>query len=291
MNNKVCRFSAAQCDRIIKMAKIIVGNHYGWLDLEKQYDLALNTFTHLCEHNDCNKCPDPAYEVILNSVHSRAVKMWIIRRKSKAQRLLEKKSNRTVEENLQLDVIKSARAIKTVSIDDFIDDNGCTKELGFTEDVETQIIRSDLERIYRILRDKPFALKIVELVRFGFDFKEVARILDVSYHTIYYNLDGSMDTKLKSEYDVPVEELAAKFHVSLVTIPELPPAKTVAPTLAPVVGCAKVPVPAVQSLKVSMALLVKSKPAPVQHPTFDIMTDFPFQPNPYRPKRRSDARR
>ena len=232
MNNKVCRFSAAQCDRIISMAKIIVGNYYGWLDMEEQYDLALNAFTHLSEHNDCNKCPDPAYEVILNSVHSRAVKMWIIRRKSKAQRLLEKKSDRTVEENRQLDEIKSVRAIKTVSIDEYIDDNDCTKELGFTEDVETQLIRSDVERIYRILQNKPFALKIVELVRYGYEIKEVAGILNVCYHTVYYNLDGSMSTPLQPEYDIPVEELAAKFRATLATIPEPLPAETVAPTLA-----------------------------------------------------------
>lgn len=183
--------------------------------MEKQYDLALNAFTHLSEHNDCDKCPDPAYEVILNSIHNRAVKMLIIRRKSKVQLLLEKKFDRSVEENLQLDEIKSARAIKTVSIDEYIEDNDCTKELGFTEDIETQITNSDIERIYRILQDKPFALKVVELVRFGFDFKEVADILGVCYHTIYYNLDGSMDTILKPEFNVPVEELAAKFRASL----------------------------------------------------------------------------
>ncbi len=286
MNNNVCRFSASQCDRIIKMAKIIVGNHYGWLDPEKQYDLALNTFTHLCKHNDCDKSPDPAYEVILNSVHSRAEKMWIIRRKTKPQRMLENKLDRTTEENLQLDEMKSARTIKTVSIDDFIDDNDCIKALGFTEDVETQIVNSDIERIYRILQNKPFALKIVELVRYGYEIKEVAGILDVCYHTVYYNLDGSMNTPLQPEYDIPVEELVAKYRATLATIPEPMPAEPVTPTLSHV---AIVPVPAVQPFKVMMALPVK--PKKVEHPKFDFMTDFPFLPNPYRQKRRPEARR
>ena len=291
MKNEICKFTIEQSSRIISMALSVVRHNYYWLDSQRQYDLAMNVYCHLCVHNDCEKSPDPAHVVIQNLVHNRAENMRLIRRKSKAQRTLEKKLVRTEDEDILLEKMASARTIKSVSYEGMVEDYGYTVELGYTEDVETQIINSDVERIYRILRDKPFALKIVELVRFGFDFKEVARILDVSYHTIYYNLDGSMDTKLKSEYDVPVEELAAKFRAYLATIPELPPAETVAPTLAPVVRCAKVPVPAVQSLKVSMALLVKSKPAPVQHPTFDFMTDFPFQPNPYRPKRRSDARR
>ena len=288
MKNEFCRFSAAQSNRIIGMALSVVSHNYYWLDSQRQYDLAMNVYCHLCVHNDCEKSPDPAYVVIQNLVHNRAENMRLIRRKTKAQRLLEKKADRSAEENLQLDELASSRTIKTVSYEGMVEDYGNAEELGYTEDVETHIVNSDIERIYRILKGKPFALKIVELVRYGFEIKEVADILDVSYHTVYYNLDGSMNTPLQPEFNIPVEELAAKYRATLATIPEPPPAETVAPTLAPV---AKVPVPAVQPFKVSMTLLVKNKPAPFTHPMFDFMTDFPFQPNPYRPKRRSDARR
>jgi hypothetical protein len=285
MKNEFCKFSIDQSNRIISMALSVVSHNYYWLDRQRQYDLAMNVYCHLCVHNDCEKSPDPAYVVIQNLVHNRAENMRLIRRKSKAQRILEMKADRSAEENLQLDELASSRTIKSVSYEGMVEDYGYTEELGYTEDVETQIIKSDIGRIYRILKNKPYALKIVELVRYGFEIKEVAHILNVCYHSIYYNLDGSMNTPLQPEFDVPAEELAAKFRASLATIPDQPPAETVAPTLTPV---AVITVPTVQPLKVMMALPVK--PGKVEHPKFDFMTDFPFLPNPYRLKRRSEAR-
>ncbi|MDD2851857.1 MAG: hypothetical protein PHY09_08160 [Desulfuromonadaceae bacterium] len=263
MKNEICKFTIAQSERIIGMALSVVRDSYYWLDSQKQYDLAMNVYCHLCIHNDCKRFPDPAYSVIQTLVHNRAENMRLIRRKSKAQRMLEKKLNRSTEENLQLDELASARAIKLVSYEGLVEEYGYTKELGYTEDVETQIINSDIERIYRILQNKPFALKVVALVRYGFEIKEIAGILDVCYHTVHYNLNGSVVTPLKPEFNVPAEELAAKYRAAtLAAIPEPPPTEPAVPTLTR-----------------------------VEQFMFDFMSDFPFLSNPYRQKKRPEARR
>lgn len=252
MRNNICKFTLEQSQRIIGMAQAIVGQHYSWLDSERQYDLAMNTYFHLCEFNNCEVSPNPAYQVIKNIVNNRAENMKLLRRKTLKQRNLEKLAEPTADDTEKLDEMKSGRKINNISYEGLLEDQGDLLELGYTKDVETMIVESDVERIYRALKGKPFALKIVELVRYGYDYEDVAQMLGVTYRTILLNLDGGMATELKPKFDIPAAELAAKYYVVPVVV-----AVEAAPV--PVVEVAKIQEQIMHVLVKAMKSAKKSK--------------------------------
>ncbi len=131
MRNNICKFTLEQSNRIIGMAQAIVGQYYNWLDSERQYDLAMNTYFHLCEFNNCEVSPDPAYQVIKNTVNNRAENMRLIRCKTLKQRNLEKLTEPTDEEIEKLDEMKSGRKINNVSYESLLEDQGDLLELGY----------------------------------------------------------------------------------------------------------------------------------------------------------------
>lgn len=232
MKNQKCPFTLEESNRILEMAMVLIGQRFPYLDKDPQQSLAGDVYVHLSESTNYEICQNPAYDVIGSAINRTAIKSGIIRDKNKAHIQLEKKTDRTEEEDKKLKALRVGRRIRENSLEEMIEVSGYDKRFGITEDAETLYLKADgIRRIRRAVAGRPFAEKAVELVLEGYEFSEVAEMLGVSYRTLFHNLDGTGNSplpvvlnKLSSEpavevktADVPVVE------VSFPAVVEAPP--------------------------------------------------------------------